>query len=95
MCTNIWGKGEKKAEPNSFPGAQEQDRRQWAQIKIQKMPYEHQETLSFIVRVTEHWPGLPSEVVKAPALKVFKRHLDPDLGNLLQVSLPEQGGWRR
>lgn len=38
--------------------------------------------LFLIVRVTEHWPGLPREVVKAPALKVFKRHLDTALGNL-------------
>lgn len=36
----------------------------------------------FIVRVTEHWSGLPREVAKAPAPKIFKRHLDTDLGNL-------------
>ncbi|KFP60147.1 hypothetical protein N322_09055, partial [Cariama cristata] len=35
----------------------------------------------FTVRVTEHWHGVPREVVESPSLKVFKCYLDMALGN--------------
>ncbi|KFQ29981.1 hypothetical protein N332_13608, partial [Mesitornis unicolor] len=37
----------------------------------------------FTVRVVRHWHRLPSEVVDAPSLKVFKARLDRALGNLV------------
>ena len=38
---------------------------------------------SFTVRVTEHWNGLPREVVESPSLETFKTHLDTYLCNLV------------
>ncbi|KFV85996.1 hypothetical protein N308_06805, partial [Struthio camelus australis] len=37
----------------------------------------------FTVRVTEHWNGLPREVVESPSLEIFKTRLDAILGNML------------
>ncbi|KAK4818077.1 hypothetical protein QYF61_004627 [Mycteria americana] len=37
----------------------------------------------FPKRVIKHWNRLPREVVNAPNLPVFKRHLDNDLNNML------------
>ena len=37
----------------------------------------------FTERVVEHWNRLPREVVDAPSLSVFKRHLDSALKNML------------
>ena len=37
----------------------------------------------FTERVVKRWTGLPGEVVDAPSLAVFKRHLDNALNNLL------------
>ncbi|KFQ26481.1 hypothetical protein N332_02684, partial [Mesitornis unicolor] len=37
----------------------------------------------FTVRVVRHWHRLPSEVVDAPSLEVFKARLDRALGNLV------------
>ncbi|PKU47586.1 hypothetical protein llap_2130 [Limosa lapponica baueri] len=37
----------------------------------------------FMVRVTEHWNGLPREVVESPSLEIFKTHLDAVLSNVL------------
>ena len=37
----------------------------------------------FTVRVVRHWNRLPSEVVDAPSLEVFKARLDGALGNLI------------
>lgn len=39
----------------------------------------------------EQWYGLPREVVESPSLEIFKIHLSMVLGNLLYVSLLEQG----
>ena len=41
-----------------FSGAQHQDKRQWAQIGMWKVPPQHQEML-FTVWVMEHWHTLP------------------------------------
>ncbi|KFP46172.1 hypothetical protein N323_09029, partial [Cathartes aura] len=37
----------------------------------------------FTVRVVRHWNRLPSEVVDAPSLEVFKARLDRALSNLV------------
>jgi len=39
----------------------------------------------FTRRVVKHWNRLPREVVHAPSLSVFQRHLDNDLNNMLQL----------
>jgi len=39
----------------------------------------------FSKRVVKHWNRLPREVVSAPYLSAFKRHLDNALNNLLYV----------
>jgi len=49
------------------------------------------------VRVTRHWNRLPSDVVDAPSLEIFKVRLDQALGNLIWVWCPcsLQGSWTR
>ncbi|PKU43855.1 hypothetical protein llap_5827 [Limosa lapponica baueri] len=37
----------------------------------------------FTMRVVEHWNRLPTEVVEAPSLEIFKVRLDKALGNLV------------
>ena len=37
----------------------------------------------FTERVIQHWNRLPREVVNAPCLSMFKRHLDNALNNTL------------
>ena len=38
---------------------------------------------SLLLRVVRHWNRLPSEVVEAPSLEVFKARLDEALGNVV------------
>jgi len=45
----------------------------------------------FPLRVMEHWPKFPREVVESPSLEIFKTHLDKVLFSLLWVSLLWQG----
>jgi len=45
----------------------------------------------FPLRVTEHWPRLPSEAVESRPLEIFKPHLDAVLCSLLWVTLLGQG----
>ncbi|KFZ62445.1 hypothetical protein N338_09590, partial [Podiceps cristatus] len=37
----------------------------------------------FTMQVVKHWNRLPSEVVEAPSLDIFKAGLDVALGNLI------------
>ena len=47
----------------------------------------------FTKSVVKHWNRLPREVVDAPCLSVFKRHLDNALNNVLELSVsPEAIG---
>ena len=39
----------------------------------------------FTKRVVKHWNRFPREVVNAPSLSVFKRHLDNALHNMLEL----------
>lgn len=48
-------------------------------METQEAPSEHQEP----VRVTEHWHGLPREVVEPPSTEMHKSRLDAVLGNRL------------
>ena len=36
-----------------------------------------------MLKVTEHWNGLPREVVESPTMEIFKTHLDAYLCDLL------------
>lgn len=45
--------------------------------------------------MTEHWHGLPREVMEPLCLEIFKSHLDIVLGNCLYLALLEQGFWIR
>lgn len=45
----------------------------------------------FTVQVSEHWHMLTRVVVISPSMEIFKIHLNVVLGNLLWVSLLEQG----
>ena len=47
----------------------------------------------FMVRVTEHWNGLPRGVVGSPSLETFKICLDTSLCDLIWVLLLQQGDW--
>ncbi|KAK4810451.1 hypothetical protein QYF61_004231, partial [Mycteria americana] len=47
----------------------------------------------FTKRVVKHWNRLPREVINAPSLSVFKRHLDNALNTMLQLLL-RQGRFR-
>jgi len=38
---------------------------------------------NFMVRVTEHWNGLPREVVESTPMEIFKTQQDADLCDLL------------
>jgi len=49
----------------------------------------------FPLRVTEHWPRLPREVVGSSSLEIFKNRLDKVLCSLLWVTLLRQEGWTR
>jgi len=40
-------------------------------------------SISYTERMVSHWNRLPSEVVDAPSLSVFKRHLDNALNTML------------
>ena len=45
----------------------------------------------FMVRVTEHWNGLPRGVVGSPSLETFKICLDTSLCDLIKAFLLRQG----
>lgn len=47
----------------------------------------------FTMRVVKHWGRLPRDVVKSPSVDIFKTWLGMVLGNLLQLTLLEQGVW--
>ncbi|KAK4824025.1 hypothetical protein QYF61_009616 [Mycteria americana] len=51
----------------------------------------------FTERLVKHWNRLPREVVDAPSLSVFKRHLDNALNNMLNFwsALKRSGSWTR
>ena len=55
-----------------FGGAQGQEKRQWAQIEAQEVPFEHQETL-FHCEGDKHWHRLPREVVGSPSLRDIQK----------------------
>lgn len=47
------------------------------------------------LRVVKQWNGLLREIVKSPPIDTFKTRLDMVLGNLLYLTMLEQGGWTR
>jgi len=67
---------------------------QWAHTETQEVPYKHNKTLLFTVRVTDHCHRLPIEV-EFPSVEILKSCLDMVLGNLLYMALLEQGSWTR
>lgn len=40
---------------------------QWAQIEVQEIPFKHKKTFFFMVRLAEHWSGLP----RGPAVSIL------------------------
>ncbi|KAJ7410878.1 Peripheral plasma membrane protein CASK [Pitangus sulphuratus] len=60
------------------PGsAQQQDKRQWAEIDAQEVPPEHEEEL-LSCAVIEHWNRLPRKAVESPSLEYFLMGDIPD-----------------
>jgi len=45
------------------------------------------------VTMTEHWHGLPREVVESPSLEIFKTQLDMAPSNMLFVGDPALSRW--
>lgn len=73
MCINTQKRHAKRMEAGSFQWSPMQDQRQWAQLKCRRFP-QHVEA-DFPVRVTEHWHGLPREVVGSPSMELFQSQL--------------------
>ncbi|KAK4816623.1 hypothetical protein QYF61_019322 [Mycteria americana] len=60
------------------------DRRRWNGSKLHQEMFRVDMTTHFFTeRVVKHWNRLPREVVDAPSLPVFKRHLDNALNTIL------------
>lgn len=59
-------------------------------METQEVLSEHEQTPFFFfnVWVTEHWHGLPKEIVKSPSVEILKIHPHNVLG---KVALLEQG----
>ena len=60
-------------------------------LKLKQRKFHLHMRKNFAVSVSKHWKRLSREFVESSDMETFKSHLDMVLGNLLWVSLLEQG----
>jgi len=81
----IWWEGVQEIKPDSFQWHQWQEKRQWAQIYVQKVPLKHEVFLT--VKLVKHWHRLPRKVVDFPCLEIIKTWMEAVLASLHQLIL--------
>ena len=79
-----WGGEVEKQMLSSSPQYQWQDAWEWLKLHQGRFRLDIRKHF-FTERVVKHWNRFPQEVVNAPNLSVFKRHLENALHNMLYL----------